>query len=403
MSAIVLVIDQLSAGMLGPYGNTWIETASFNRLAAQSLLFDFAFADSMEIAGAYDRWWGTGSGEPLGNEDENPGWVSRLAIAGMESVLITDDPQIAQHRRADFDRIICVDQTPADQAAATPVDTQVAHFFAQCTAWLTGELESGCLVWLHSRGLAGDWDAPYSLRQQLAGADDPDPPRFVQPPAEWIAPESIDPDQLLGWQQSAAAQVLLIDECLGVFLDVLEASEIGRSSLLGLVSPRGCGLGEHGLVGGGGQLFSESVHVPLMLRLPGDEFSLAAARSSNLISVGVLNSIVEAWFDEDRSVLKQCLAAVDNVLPKKHAEVILISSNEQDSLQTHAWKLIRSKMGGVQLFAKPDDRCEVNDVSDRCPEVVAALIQVLDRLLVEKSANTGVDLHLPDELAMRFD
>ena len=36
--AVVLVIDRLGAGYLGPFGNTWIDTPCFNQLASQSLL-----------------------------------------------------------------------------------------------------------------------------------------------------------------------------------------------------------------------------------------------------------------------------------------------------------------------------------------------------------------------------
>ena len=39
-NAVVLVIDRLGADLLGAYGSTLFETPNFNRLAAQSLLFD---------------------------------------------------------------------------------------------------------------------------------------------------------------------------------------------------------------------------------------------------------------------------------------------------------------------------------------------------------------------------
>ena len=67
-------------------------------------------------------------------------------------------------------------------------------------------------------------------------------------------------------------------------------------------------------------------------------------------------------------------------------------------MQTHAWKLIRSKMGGVQLFAKPDDRCDVNDVSDRCPDIVRNMLVLMEHLL-ERESNRDCRVDLSDELA----
>ena len=56
-SAIVLVVDRLGAGFLGPYGNTWLETTHFNRLAAQSLVCETAWADSPALDAAYQAMW----------------------------------------------------------------------------------------------------------------------------------------------------------------------------------------------------------------------------------------------------------------------------------------------------------------------------------------------------------
>jgi len=49
-NAIVLVIDRLGPGMMGPYGNTWLDTPHLNRLASESLLFEYALADSPALA-----------------------------------------------------------------------------------------------------------------------------------------------------------------------------------------------------------------------------------------------------------------------------------------------------------------------------------------------------------------
>ena len=56
-NALVLVYDRLSAGYLGPYGNTWFETPAWNRLASQSLLSECWLSDSSDLASVYRSWW----------------------------------------------------------------------------------------------------------------------------------------------------------------------------------------------------------------------------------------------------------------------------------------------------------------------------------------------------------
>ncbi|MCA9271095.1 MAG: hypothetical protein KDA41_21585, partial [Planctomycetales bacterium] len=56
-SAVVVVVDRLGAGWLGPYGCTWVDTPHFNRLAAESAIFENCLALSPNVADAYAAWW----------------------------------------------------------------------------------------------------------------------------------------------------------------------------------------------------------------------------------------------------------------------------------------------------------------------------------------------------------
>ena len=57
MNAICLVIDRLHRGFLGAYGNTWIETPAFDRLAAESFVFDQMLVDSPRLGPLYRSFW----------------------------------------------------------------------------------------------------------------------------------------------------------------------------------------------------------------------------------------------------------------------------------------------------------------------------------------------------------
>lgn len=384
-SAIVLTIDQISASLLGPYGNTSVETPQFNRIAASSLLFENALAHGVRLDEACDRWWGRNQ------NSEQEGLFERLRNSGFDSVLITDDAQVAEHPAADFDHVILLETKQVEGAATELMDTELAHFFAQATAWIDENFRPGTLVWCHSRGLAGKWDAPYTWRQQFAADEDPDPPTFIEAPAKWLEPDCTDPDELLGIQQAAAAQVRLVDHLLGFFFDTIANLDADPEPLLCFASPRGCALGEHGLVGAGEQLYNESIQVPLMI-CDGSTSKVAGARSQMILNAGELRTFVDRWLTQDLDAWHMAMQELDRVLPAVEPEYALLVSEEHEVLQTAAWKLIRSKMGGAELYVKPDDRFEVNDISDRCPGVVAQMIAVLDGLLAGESVDWTEEL-----------
>src|SRR3954466_13237730 len=92
---MVLVIDRLGAGWLGPYGNTWLEAPNFNRLAARSLLFETVIAASPDVTETCREYWtGRHVWEP------NSAVPSALPTHFPRSVLLTDDEQVARHELA---------------------------------------------------------------------------------------------------------------------------------------------------------------------------------------------------------------------------------------------------------------------------------------------------------------
>src|SRR5262245_10609909 len=56
-NAICLVIDGLHAGYLGAYGNTWLATPHWDRLACEAVVFDSAFVDTPQVERLYRSYW----------------------------------------------------------------------------------------------------------------------------------------------------------------------------------------------------------------------------------------------------------------------------------------------------------------------------------------------------------
>lgn len=377
MNSICLVIDRLQAGILGPYGNTWIHTPHWNRLASESFLFDQFLVTEPQLAAIYQAWWQLGAND--GTQATLPRW---LAAHNVHAALLTDEPAVARHPLADgfAERTLlpAADEAPS---AEEITDTQLARCFG-AAAELTDSLPEPYCLWIHSRGMDGPWDAPYELRAQYADEEDPTPPDFTAVPEHWLA-EDADPDELLGIVHAYAGQVSLVDDCLGLFLDALRESPRTERTLLAVVGSRGFPLGEHRRVGTGDEsLYNELVHVPWLLRLP-DGLG-AMDRSSALIQPADVAATLTDWCGSTSSDL---IAAGQSLLPLVRGEKmslrdhLLLRSRSDRAIRTPAWHLRQSLASAtaVELYAKPADRWEVNEVSSRLPEIAAALVEVLQQ------------------------
>ena len=170
-NAIVIVVDRLGAGYLGPYGNTWIETPSCNRLAARSVLFEFALADAVDLPTVYRSYW---QGLHAMSPDRPIRSLPEIAAArGVHGGLVTDEPQLVElPGAAGFADRVVLTLAPVERPAAEVVQTQMAQLFAAAAHWLQRAPEP-FLLWIHARGMAGAWDAPVEFRNQFADEDDP--------------------------------------------------------------------------------------------------------------------------------------------------------------------------------------------------------------------------------------
>ena len=385
-SAVVLVIDRLGAGCLGPYGNTWLETPNFNRLAAQSVLCETVIAGSPNLDAAYRSFWTRR--HAMLPEDRSYATLLELAAAvGKRSILVTDDSTLAEHPQSSaFSERQLVAAVEASESATEIEQTGLFAFFTAARDTILRQPEP-CLLWLHSRGMGGPWDAPLELRYQFADEDDPQPADFVRPPEAMLG-EDADPDEVLGYVHAHAGQVGLLDMCLGMLLDALGEHPLGQESLLIVTSPRGYPLGEHRRVGPCDEaLYGEMLHVPLFARFPGDEHAMS--RLQGVVQPDEVFSLVAEVCDWRRNRFSRVSSELQGEMSQQ-PKAAYATGNEQRAIRTPAWFMRESRVdGNVQreLFAKPDDRFEANEVSSRCGDVVELLAAELDRF--ESAAREG--------------
>jgi hypothetical protein len=378
-SAVVFVVDRLGAGFVGPYGNTWIDTPHLNRLASQSLVCETVLADAPDLATAYRSYWtGRHALEPTPERT----LIEELDRQGIRTLLVTDEPLVAEHPlAAAFAEIVRVETQDAAQCAADPAETGLARLTAAAAEAIDAQRQAA-LVWVHARGMQGAWDAPLDYRMQFRDEEDPVPGEWTEPPQLRID-EAFDPDELLKLTHAYAGQVALFDQCLGHLMEVLSGRSEGQW-LAAVTSPRGYPLGEHGRVGPCDKaLYVELVHVPLMVRFAGGLGRLR--RSQQVLQPAELGRCLGWHFGGGPSGLVR-IARLEEA---GEAEVAVAAAPTQRAIRTPAWFLRQSLADGqtkVELFAKPDDRWEVNEVSSRCEaevELLAAKLREFEELAAQ--------------------
>jgi hypothetical protein len=370
--AVVIVVDGLRAGALGTYGNTWHGTPALDALASESVVVETLWAESLELADFYRAAWADGE------------WPRSVAAAGGEMTFVTDDAAMAA--QADATPGVEAWQTPGldvDSPAAGVSETAIARLIAasaeRLDAWEATPATWPRVLWIHSQGYRGPWDAPLDLRASLLEEGDPDPPTFIWPPSNLACD---DHDALLSYRVAYAAQTIVLDDCLGGLLAAAVPAE-GEDLLVVLTSPRGFALGEHGVVGGAcSHLHGEQLHLPCVIYTSGR--APAPPRRRGLATPTDLGATLLAWLGGGSTGQSPGVDLRDESCPGR-TYIASRNAGGERSLRTDDWFLRRSPIvdkaerDTAELYVKPDDRWEANEVADRRPHDVEELLALLSR------------------------
>ena len=383
-TAIVIVVDRLGCGQLGPYGNAWVSTPNWNQLASESLLCEFAIADSPKLDLVYRSYWqGLHAMRPSGLQQSCI--AELLSETGVDVALVTDEQAVSEHPLADqISTITFCEPTLHTAPAVRPEDTQIARLFEAGIEQIT-KAEPPALVWIHAQGMQGRWDAPQQFRQQFADEDDPDPPDFTAPP-NYLLNQDHDPDEIFGISNAYSGQMLLLDICLGAMMEQLARMPQHNDALIVVTSPRGFPLGEHLRIGAcDDALYGELIHVPWLIRTTSSSESV---RDHALVQPPDLHATLLDWFDIESpdAIDGQSLLASGHSAQTLPRQTACSFSGDQIAIRTPAWMLRRDDTN-LELYVKPDDRWEVNNVAVRCTDIVDLLSETIDEYKL--AAQTG--------------
>jgi hypothetical protein len=375
---------------------------------------DSCFADSTDLRSIYRALWQ--SLHPLRAERLNqvtPSLPQLLAALGYHTTLVTDDPEVGSYfAAAEYDECLQLDGTASGRADDVAQTCLARLFAAKCETLRPAddgerrEQSSPRLVWVHSRGMFGPWDAPLDLQESLLDREEGDPAPYegIEPPA-FVTATVDDADAVYAASCAYAAQSMVLDDCIDGVRRCLEEVKGDESWLTVLVGARGFALGEHGRVGNDGQLDAELLHVPMLWHFP--ERTGALARDNNLAShLDVLPTLLD-WVGGTPMPAKvwdgsSLLPLLRHSRTPSRDAIVAANTSGQLAIRTADWCLRRGATSNEpdngmladaagELFVRPDDRCEANDVAGLCRDVVERLSVALDeasRQLVDGESTT---------------
>jgi len=404
-NVLVIVARGLQLGAIGCYGNGWIDTPALDRLAAEGVVFDQHFADAASPEGARAAWrsgnYDLPAPSPLQGKEKSD-LLKHLTENGISCCLIVDEshplPPDFLQGWSDVQRVTSSDDDTPLEAALAAAEAHLKKEGGQ----------PGWLLWVELAPLLPPWDTPVDFQEPYF-SDDPleedsdvpldedeeiqeeDEEEELLTPLEDPEPGPIDPDDddlYLRLQTTYGAAVTYLDAGIAQLLETLDDLELADETVVIVLSDCGQALGEHGLIGPVRPwLHEEIVHLPLLVRLPGlaeagrrvQALTQAVDLAPTLVEVFGLSplpchgrSLVPLWRGEAEQVRAYICAGVQ------------VDEGIEWCLRTTEWAFLLpvqphpDDAGRTsQLYVKPDDRWEVNNVVQHHLEWSEALEQTL--------------------------
>jgi arylsulfatase A-like enzyme len=407
MKVVVVNARGLHLGYVSAYGNEWIETPALDRIAAEGVVFDNHIAVQPDRSGAYRAWRGGRYEFPLteGESAAPPADLVRLLKDhGVVTSLVID---VGRGLPAEFaDGWDVVMEAEADREASAL--EYVLEGAGQALESL-GETDSW-LLWLELGSLLPPWEVPDEFLEQYltepaeedeeAEDSDEEPESLeplLDPPAGVIDPR--DDLTFVRLQRTYASAVSYLDTGLGLLLKELEERGLLDEVLLIVTTDHSLPLGEHGTVGLCRPcLHDELTHLPLMVRLPKAEQAgrrvLALTQPVDLAPTLLTVFGLRPPLTHGHDLLPLARGASEKV--RDYAcSGLRVGEAVEWALRSQEWAFLlalRAEAGatprGAQLYVKPDDRWELNDVIQHHPELAQHVEAVL-RGFVEAARSAG--------------
>ena len=425
MSKVVIVsIEGLGTNLVGCYGGSIGPTKNWDHFACRAIVFDQFWSDTLLPIDVLESMW---SGIHFATRHSNPtiGVPKSATELFGRALLVTDSMAVIEQMTFDFFAdVMFVDSrteetSEADSAGEADEDSE-ADSAGEATTQFTKLLEAALgrwassldefpVLWIHSQGLNGQWDAPYEFRSIMCDEGDPDPPRETEP-AQLKLELDTDPDEVFGMACSAGGQAIAMDEAWGMIEEILEELGIADDCLQVLAGVCGYPMGEHGWVGHGAKsLHAETLHLPLIIR-PANRLELGI-RVPFMVQPHSLQKTIASWLemgfkDADSMGRGMDLVLETGALPADQwpieNQLAYSCFEDQVHVSVPAWSCLWSTLENgskqIELYAMPDDRWEQNEVSQRALPIVEMMTEQRNKWLSYATKKDSILESLQSEL-----
>ncbi len=281
-SVAIIVIDAARADHLGCYGYPRDTTPNIDRLAAGSVLFGNHHCQVPRTRGSTASLFTGQFPDTHGivynlTESTEPDFTlaSAFSRAGHRTALFSSNLYASpyMHVGTHFEESYCRDPRFTEGPGFSPPE-----LLKQLKNWLSANVKSRFLIYLHFLPPHGPYDAPAEITGLFEGQTPPgynaesySPLKFDFPIGDLRVVQEYPP--LPGWLNLYDANLRYADWAVGELLALLDGAGILEQTLVIVTSDHGEAFGEHGYIWHEHAIHDEVSHIPLIMRFPGRHLS----------------------------------------------------------------------------------------------------------------------------------
>lgn len=392
-SLLLVTLDTLRADHLGLYGYFRDTSPHLDRLAADALVFERAFAPMSTTLPAHAslmtgvhpirhgvvsnfRFFGRG----VSGEGGLRTAAEMLGERGWQTAAFTSASPLSEETGIGrgFDHF----QGPgAWSAERRRLEVPALETAEAARAWLAGA-RAPFFLWVHFFDPHHPYEAPPPFSEAFS---------VEAPLADHLRERGFPADlrpRLVGVFNAYDGEIAYTDHAVGTLLDALRERGLWDETLIVVVGDHGEGLWQHAH-GRHGLTWNEQIRVPLVVRIPGGPRGRHEGLASLMDVLPTLAAHARLPFDRAQ------LDGVD-LLEERRRSVLaqrVVRRSRPDpvlALVSEEWKYWRGEDGAERLFHLPSDPHELRDVLAEQPEAARTWRRRLEERVAGEEARAAV-------------